>query len=74
MAAGLGSIVLLDARAAPRYRGEVEPVDRVPGHIPTARNAPSSSYLGPDGRLLGAEDLAARFATLEVDESSAARS
>ena len=72
VAAGLGTFVLLDARAGTRYRGEVEPVDRVPGHIPTARNAPSASFLGPDGRLLGAADLADRFATLGVDESNAA--
>jgi thiosulfate/3-mercaptopyruvate sulfurtransferase len=72
VAAGLGTFVLLDARAGPRYRGEVEPVDRVPGHIPTARSAPSASYLGPNGRLLGATDLSERFATLGVDESNGA--
>jgi thiosulfate/3-mercaptopyruvate sulfurtransferase len=64
VAAGLGSFVLLDARAAPRYLGEVEPVDRVPGHIPTARNAPSGGNLRPDGRLLDPIRLAARFETL----------
>jgi thiosulfate/3-mercaptopyruvate sulfurtransferase len=64
VAAGLGSIVLLDARAAPRYLGEVEPVDRVPGHIPTARNAPSAGNLGPDGRLLDPAALEARFEVL----------
>jgi thiosulfate/3-mercaptopyruvate sulfurtransferase len=70
VAAGLGSFVLLDARAAPRYRGEIEPVDRVPGHIPTARNAPSSGNLGPDGRLLGPADLADRYASLGAEGSS----
>lgn len=65
----LGQIVLLDARGAPRYRGEIEPIDPVPGHIPTARNAPTDSNLGPDGRLLGAAELAARFRALEADGS-----
>jgi thiosulfate/3-mercaptopyruvate sulfurtransferase len=69
VAAGLGSIVLLDARAAPRYRGEVEPIDAVPGHIPTARNAPSGGNLGPDGRLLGADALAARYHDLGADRT-----
>ena len=65
----LGQIVLLDARGAPRYRGEIEPIDPVPGHIPTARNAPTDGNLGPDGRLLGASELAARFRALEADGS-----
>jgi Rhodanese-related sulfurtransferase len=65
----LGGLVLLDARGGPRYRGEIEPIDRVPGHIPTARNAPTDENLGPDGRLLGGDELAARFRVLGADGS-----
>ncbi len=58
----LGSMRLLDARAAERYRGEVEPLDPVAGHIPTAHNMPWTGNLRPDGRFLDAVDLAARYA------------
>ena len=62
----LGSVVLLDARAPERYRGEVEPIDPVAGHIPTAVNAPTGGNLAPDGRFLAPDALAARFATLGI--------
>lgn len=42
---------LLDARAAPRYRGDVEPLDRVGGHVPGALNRPFVDNLGSDGRF-----------------------
>ena len=69
VATGLGSMVLLDARATPRYRGDVEPIDRIPGHIPTAVNFPGAASLGPDGRLLPPAELAIRFHELGADRT-----
>jgi thiosulfate/3-mercaptopyruvate sulfurtransferase len=67
--ARLGSVVLLDARAAARYRGDVEPIDPVAGHIPTARNAPVDGNL-VDGRFRPPAELAERFRTLGADGSA----
>jgi len=64
----LGSLALLDARAGPRYRGEIEPIDAVPGHIPTAVSAPTDGNLAPDGRFLAPTDLAARYRDLGAAE------
>ena len=65
--ARLGSVRLLDARGAPRYRGETEPIDAYPGHIPTAVHAPTDGNLGPDGRFLPTTALRARFTGLGAD-------
>jgi thiosulfate/3-mercaptopyruvate sulfurtransferase len=65
----LGDVVLLDARGGPRYRGEVEPIDPVPGHVPTAISAPTDGNLAADGRLLDVSALAERFRALGADSS-----
>lgn len=62
--------VLLDARAAERYRGEVEPVDSKAGHIPGARSAPTSDNLAEGGRFRAAEDLRSRFAALGATDGA----
>ncbi|MCC2335924.1 sulfurtransferase [Cellulomonas sp. zg-Y766] len=61
--------LLLDARAAERYAGLVEPVDPRAGHVPGAVSAPTSANLAPDGRFLDADALAARLAGLGVPVS-----
>ncbi|GAA4942529.1 thiosulfate/3-mercaptopyruvate sulfurtransferase [Nonomuraea thailandensis] len=70
-AALAGQGVLLDARAGERYRGEVEPIDPVAGHVPGAVSAPTTENLGPGGRFLAADALRDRFAGLGVREGVA---
>lgn len=64
--------VLLDARAGERYRGEVEPVDPVAGHIPGAVTAPTAGNVRGDGMFRGPDELRARFAELGVAPGSGA--
>ncbi|SDN52654.1 thiosulfate/3-mercaptopyruvate sulfurtransferase [Streptomyces sp. cf386] len=56
--------LLLDARAAERYRGEVEPVDPRAGHIPGAVSAPTGENLAADGTFRPADELRKRFEDL----------
>ncbi|WP_072689946.1 sulfurtransferase [Rhodococcus marinonascens] len=71
-AAGLADRgVLLDARAAERYSGDIEPIDPRAGHIPGARSAPTSENLEHDGRFLPAEALRRRFTALGVGPDTA---
>jgi thiosulfate/3-mercaptopyruvate sulfurtransferase len=59
-----GAQTIVDARGAPRYRGEVEPLDPVAGHIPGALNRPFNTNLKADGFFKSAEELRAEFAAL----------
>ncbi|MBT9607555.1 sulfurtransferase [Microbacterium sp.] len=56
--------LLLDARAAERYRGDVEPIDPRAGHVPGAVSAPTTENIGSDGRFADPEALRARFVAL----------
>jgi len=53
--------VLLDVRAPARFRGEVEPMDPIAGHIPGAVNLPSTGHVREDGTLRDLDELRARF-------------
>jgi thiosulfate/3-mercaptopyruvate sulfurtransferase len=61
----MAAATLLDARAPERFRGDVEPIDLIAGHIPGARNAPSTGFLAGDGTFLQDEELARLFGEIE---------
>jgi thiosulfate/3-mercaptopyruvate sulfurtransferase len=60
----LGHLTVLDARAGERYRGEIEPIDPVAGHIPTALSATTGGNLDDAGNFLPPDRLRARFTGL----------
>lgn len=66
---GQPDMTLLDARALPRFKGEVEPIDPIAGHIPGAQCAAFTDNLGIDGRFLPADQLKQRFAEKLGDRS-----
>jgi thiosulfate/3-mercaptopyruvate sulfurtransferase len=70
--AHLGGIPLLDARVAPRYRGETEPVDPKAGHIPGALSVPWQENLGPEGRFKSPAELRQQYADLGALEGAVA--
>jgi thiosulfate/3-mercaptopyruvate sulfurtransferase len=67
----LTELRILDARAAERFRGDVEPLDTVAGHIPGAVNRFFKDNLGPDGRFKPADSLRADFLALGVRPGAA---
>lgn len=64
LARGLGTVDLIDARAAERYRGETEPLDTQAGHIPGAINRFFKDNLLPDGRFKPVAQLRAEWTPL----------
>lgn len=69
LAAGRGPVI--DVREARRYRGEVEPIDAVAGHIPGALNVPFAENLDATGHFLPPEALRRKYQPLLASAAEA---
>lgn len=67
---GRSDRILADVRARERYRGEIEPIDPVAGHIPGAVNFPFQRNLSPDGRFRPAQEVRKELLTLSGDQQA----
>ena len=66
------SMLLVDARGRERFRGDVEPIDKVAGHIPGSINRPYTENMAADGHFKPPEELRADFAALIGDRAPSA--
>lgn len=64
------SFTFIDSRAPERYRGEIEPIDPVAGHIPGALLSPHPNVLDNEGNFLQPNELRRYFETLLGDVSA----
>lgn len=67
-AATAGAPALVDARDGARFRGEIEPLDAVAGHVPGAVNLPYDASIGADGLWRNADELSALWAGVLGDD------
>lgn len=63
-------ILLVDARASERFRGDVEPIDSVAGHVPGARNLPFNENMTSAGQFKQPQDIRQRWLQLQGDSRS----
>jgi thiosulfate/3-mercaptopyruvate sulfurtransferase len=67
-----GQPLLIDSRGPERYRGEIEPLDPQPGHIPGAQNLPYEEHLDEHGRFRPSDEMKAELTAVLGDKSGEA--